>query len=356
MKSAFIDFHSLVTVWAPQLNEGVRALLQRQFPHFFQEHTLSAPSKPDIILKPMGNPPPVTDANLRMSALFGFSVFFYRETTVVGYMHRGLPDILITLSDPLTIIYRPRAGIGGRLYGLLLFGIQLCLRKKDALLAHGAVVEKDGRSLVLSGHRGSGKTQLLLSLLNRGWNYLSDDKFILHKGTAYLFESHIYINDHLYACLPWLQSMVSRSPLQRGATVLRQKLRPMAYRILKSRSPWGIERILDPAVQYDIQTLFPSCSTRVKAMPGIGFLLFQGRDFSMNEVSRQPVVEGFSNIVNLLFADMGSLERLLALYSGSECESLKRQVSLALPDIPYYKILLPEKPNLEEVCQEMLSC
>ena len=91
-------------------------------------------------------------------------------------------------------------------------------------------------------------------------------------------------------------------------------------------------------------------------MPGIGFLLFQGCDFSMNEISRQPVVEGFSNIVNLLFADMGSLERLLALYSGSECESLQRLVSLNLPDIPYYKILLPEKPNLEEVCEEMLSC
>jgi len=198
MKSALIDFHSLATIWAPQLTDGVRAFLWRQFPLFFRQEIPDPPPHPDIILQPMGDLPLITDTNTRISALYGFSIFDYRGEFAVGLLHKRLPDILITLSDPLKIIYRPRPGNQGRLYGVLLFGIQLCLKRKNALLSHGAVVEKNGQTLLIAGHRGSGKTQLLLTLLRRGWNYLSDDKFILHRGTAYLFESRIYINDHLF--------------------------------------------------------------------------------------------------------------------------------------------------------------
>lgn len=356
MKSALIDFHSLVTIWAPQLTDGVRAFIWRQFPLFFRQEVPEPPPHPDIILQPMGDLPPITDTNRRISALYGFSIFDYHGEFAVGLLHKRLPDILIMLSDPLKIIYRPRAGNQGRLYGVLLFGIQLCLKRKSALLAHGAVVEKNGQTLLIAGHRGSGKTQLLLTLLRRGWNYLSDDKFILHRGTAYLFESRIYINDHLFSCLPWLRTIVPATRLQQSATLLRRTLRPLAYGILQRRSPFRLERLLDPAVQYDVETLLSSCSLRVQAVPAHGFLLFHGRHFSIEEISRNSAITRLSSIEHLLFADTDTMEKMLSLYTGVDCEPLQNLVGLNLPDIPFYKVVIPEMPDLEGACQEILKC
>ena len=45
----------------------------------------------------------------------------------------------------------------------------------DAVVLHGACLERGGRCAVLVGRSGSGKTTLTLEMVRRGWTYLSDD-------------------------------------------------------------------------------------------------------------------------------------------------------------------------------------
>jgi hypothetical protein len=47
---------------------------------------------------------------------------------------------------------------------------------------HGAAVERDGTFLVLSGAPRSGKTTLVLELLDRGWTYVTDDLIPVRRG------------------------------------------------------------------------------------------------------------------------------------------------------------------------------
>ena len=160
MRSALINFHSLVTVWAPQLTDEFQTFLSERFPPFYRQQVSEPPVNPDIIIEPMKELPLVTDASSHIYAIFGFSVFDFRGEVAVGVMHRGQPDVLLVFSNPFKIFYRPRARNRGRLYGMLLLGLSLCLRSKNALLVHGAVVERDGQTLLFSGHRGSGKTPI----------------------------------------------------------------------------------------------------------------------------------------------------------------------------------------------------
>jgi len=356
MKPLLIDLHSLVRVWAPQSSESVHTFLARQFPLFVSDQRAEAAASPDILLRPMGDAPAVTERKLHSSALFGFSLFPDAKGTAVGWLRRGSPDLLLLPGDPMTILYRPRPGIEGRLYGLLLLAIQLCLRAKQALLLHAAVLEKGGQSILLSGHRGSGKSQLLLTFLRQGWNYLSDDKCILHSGSACLFESHIYLNDHLRAGLPWLQTLHPSSPLQRGARMLRQRLRPLAYRLLPRRAPQRLERLLDPAQATDLRSLFPVCEMRTRVPLNYVFLLFQGKKFSVDGISREAAVDGLEDILALLFSDFDSMVSMLNLYAGRRWESPGSLIERNLPQIPCYRVQLPEEYDPDEVCQEISRC
>jgi len=356
MKPVHINFHSLVSVWAPRLTDVFRADLELQFRHFIQETGPEPPPHPDIVMTPMSDLPPATEDSSRLFALYGVSVLDYHGEVAVGLLHRGLPDVLVVSSDPLKIVYRPRAGNQSRLYWALLFGIQLSLRRKGALLVHGAVVEREGQTLWLAGHRGSRKTQMLLTLVRQGWNYLSDDKFILHNGMLYLFESRIRINDHLFSCLPWIRRMVPRTLLQQSATPLRNLVRPLAYRWLPKRPTLGLEKTLNPTVHQEIEVLMPSCRIRTQAEPTRSFLLFHGNTLSVREIPRQLAVTTLSSINRMLFSSMASMESMLVLYAGVDNEPLQNLFDRNLPDMPFHKVVVPEKSIPESVCQEILKC
>lgn len=69
---------------------------------------------------------------------------------------------------------------------VLEWGINLvvALRYHCFLMLHAAVVEKQGRALVLPAAPGSGKTTLCAALVHRGWRLLSDEFGLVRPGTT----------------------------------------------------------------------------------------------------------------------------------------------------------------------------
>lgn len=54
---------------------------------------------------------------------------------------------------------------------------------------HASTVALEGRAVLISGPSGSGKSDLALRLLDRGFKLVSDDRTILHKDGARLIAS-----------------------------------------------------------------------------------------------------------------------------------------------------------------------
>jgi HprK-related kinase A len=64
--------------------------------------------------------------------------------------------------------------------------LQMALGERRFLLLHAASVEKDGRSLILTGESGAGKSTLSAMLGERGWRFMGDEFALLEPGTGLL--------------------------------------------------------------------------------------------------------------------------------------------------------------------------
>ena len=71
---------------------------------------------------------------------------------------------------------------------MLEWGLNWCIYNHayQYFVIHSAVVERDGRALILPGRPGSGKSTLCAALVNRGWRLLSDELGLLNPDDGLL--------------------------------------------------------------------------------------------------------------------------------------------------------------------------
>ncbi|MBU3952505.1 MAG: hypothetical protein KJ658_10205, partial [Proteobacteria bacterium] len=226
-------FYDLISVSAPGLPEHFRKKIKANLGQFVVETDGSAPLQPDIKILPMADSPPIDPFARHLNHIFGFTMMDYTQGKAACFLHKGKPDICIFLSACATIEIHYRSFLGREnvFYGILLFCFQLALKMKMGLLCHGSVVVKENKAIILSGHQGIGKTPILLSFLQQGWNYLSDDKFFLANQKLFLMEMHIVINQYHFDILPWLSRYLSTQIKTRLPQNLRLFLDKAAGRI-----------------------------------------------------------------------------------------------------------------------------
>lgn len=354
MTSAFIDLHSLITLRAPDVIEECNAFLKRRFPLFVGEDPDEA-GKSDIVLLPLADYSSVSLTERYSQALHGFGIFDVGGKAAVGFTYKGTVDVLVVPTDPVKVLYRPRKDISRQLDGPLLFAMQLCLRRKDALMAHGSVVIKDERALLIAGHQGTRKTQLTLTFLNHGWDYLSDDKFLLHRGEAYLLESYLYLKDH-HLEIPSLTGPLADQRPRRATGQTRAWLRSLAFQYLPGRIPWSLLRRLDPARQCDVAELAPGAAVHMTGRLSHGFMLLNGRDLEVEPIAHKELVAHLAAINRLLFRDALSMEAMLGLYTPIATDSVDEVLPRNLVDMPAHRVSIADNTPLNSVYERLLMC
>lgn len=74
-------------------------------------------------------------------------------------------------------------------FAMLEWGINWCVaaHAHQYLIIHAAVIERNGRALILPAPPGSGKSTLCAALINRGWRLLSDELALYDMGTGLVY-------------------------------------------------------------------------------------------------------------------------------------------------------------------------
>ena len=124
------------------------------------------------------------------------------EMLYASYPKPKLTDYTVTLDAvrPWRRFIRPSAAINGDFmlpdaaplpldHGLLGIemgvNLQMALGWRRQLILHASSVEKDGKSLIMSGESGSGKSTLSAILGHRGWRFMGDEFALINHDNGF---------------------------------------------------------------------------------------------------------------------------------------------------------------------------
>lgn len=348
-----LNLHGLVKVWAPEVTDEVYYGMRKFLGHFFVEEKTQLESL-DILLLPLASAKLKESLNNLSPSPYGMSFVEHHGDKGIVFNYKGVPDQVLILEDKITIYYTPRKKNLHRIYGLLLFSINLVLHQKDGLLYHGAGAVNGDTALLLTGLRGSKKTQLLMTLLQHEWHYISDDKLLLYNGTMYMFQDVIPIADHHLSSLPWLYDNLPKK-VQRRKSVWRRTMRmqiaAFSRRWLSKHVLPLMEKVYDPQLLLNTLDMFPNCQLVSSASPSAVVLLSLGDKISCEQLEPdQATLEEIAAIQSLVFYSMGPLEQLVFFCNRSFTipvgDIIRRNFSSGYP---FFRLTIPGSADMEDV-------
>jgi hypothetical protein len=340
MESAYFQFKNLVAVHFDGVEASCAAPFCKSWGLWRQESPTSAAVR--VRVAPMaglwkrGESPRQFDPN---------APFLVRERQSgdgwVVFFHRGEPDIFLRLGETIEVGYRPRPRQTGKLYKLLLFVLQLALARCDAMLIHGAVVVRQEQALLLTGPEDTKKTTLLLAFLRDGWDFLSDDLFLLHDGIAQLFATEIPLREHHFAALPWLQERLPEAANFRRRARRNRRLQAWGRRLPSYCFPLVSRFCPDPSLVVPVERLFPDAA-RIAEAPLSGMLLLAlGETLGAAPLAPAAAVARLDHMQRLLFPDFMVLEQLLVIYGHMDPVPYGRILEANLAALPSCNLALP---------------
>lgn len=262
-------------------------------------------------------------------------------------LHRGRPDCVLCLDAPYGLFFTPRKACVDAVLDMLFTGLDVVLHTgAGALLCKGAVVVRGGRAVVLAGLSGAGKTSILLHLMRDGWDYLSDNTFILRRGRALCFRRHLVM--HRYHMRRFGHLFDTPKPEPYRERLLRSVLQPLIpslpYLLQRSKK---LNRMADPYLRLQPQDLRRDIQVVEEAPVGMWVCLSGGSGFDLKAISRVRMADRVQAILDLNHDDYHFFRKQCVLHWRQPLCNEEALVEQNLGDGPYYSASIPQGPSFE---------
>lgn len=225
---------------------------------------------------------------------------------------------------------------------------------QNKLLLHAGAVTRDGKSIIITGEGGAGKTtttSLLLADEDLGCSLHADDYVFLDEAghsLAYLTRSHLY--DDLMRWVPKLSKRLTRSE------VLRLRFFSLIRKLSNDTVKWPTR------ISYD--RLWPKKDIQKKAKISSIISLSPGnRDSPKIEQVKQTKIFA-EELIEMNFSEAGYFIDLASKLISKEKFNVwlnnwrEKEHDLLLErlsDIPHYRLLLPLHPSFSTETRENIS-
>ena len=260
------------------------------------------------------------------------------------YLARWAYHLAIHLTTIKIDVFANRLAVPMVHHMLLHPSLRYLAAQNDLLMLHAGAIASRGRSLILTGHGGAGKTTTTSLLLAQGGaDYLphADDYVFLQNGPkslAYMTRSHLYLN-----LLEWV-------PELRQSLTVPERRRLFFFGKLRA---WSNENIKWP-VRLPVERLWPGRPIAQEATPVGLVLLDRTATTEPRLVSLTPEDFPIDDLVRMNFREARHFLHLLAksqavidfqdwqtAWRERERNLLKNRVA----EIPIYSLELPRSQN-----------
>ncbi len=351
----YINIQSIIRISCHNISDDVYAFLKQQLGHFFTD-IKDDTEKSDIAIYCLNKPPILQKTMSRWDTLFSFYISEYKDHKALILNHKDKPDIIITFSKVINIYYIKRSKIERKLYAHLLFCINIVLKGKKGLLFHGAAATLNNNVVVLTGHRGTKKTLLLLEMLKEGWGFISDDKAILHNNKFHLFQPFIPIREHHMEALPWISEIVSLRKDFIKKSDWKKKLLKISRKYLNKHLLPALDRFFNSLISIDPTIISNKRVVRNSSTPLTFFILSSGVTYKMKALTVVEALDKISAIQKLAFNEFDRIEYILRLYNMIPTFDEKEIVETNILNKNYFSITAPEDFPVNLLYTKVLTC
>ena len=356
----YLDIHSLIMVSSQPMPDEVIRYTREKLNLFLTAAPITE-QESDIVISRLESCHIFEWSNYHVNLKYGFLITEYNGETAIIFSYRAKTDIVVILSEPISVLCSDREKISDRLFDALMFCFNIVLCRKNGMFFHGAAFERGGKSVLLTGPFGTKKSMLLLAMLKDSWHFISDDKFILYDGSAYMLYPEIMIRAYYLKYLPWLESVIPDVKNFKKAEALREKIMSLASGYLPASLLPLFRMIYDPYTPVNINSnaLFPDCKTMKSGKVSAVVLLSEGHNLESKKMSKADIIDYLTAVQRLISyeeSNISSLKERLFLRDNSFRCSIYDIINSNFNDQDFFKLTLPVDCDMYLAFRELNRC
>lgn len=276
--------------------------------------------------------------------------------TSVYFFNRKKLDYIIVFDLQVQFYYIPTKTIHKRIDSIINFCIAVPLAKKNSFISYGSVLVKQDRCLLLLGAPMTGKTMTSLSLLSNGWDFISDNKYLLSDGQAFLWENTIALRPKFHLKqFPALQNNEPLSPNVGRKFKFKSWLIEHAYRYL----PRQLLPLLDEYAAFrqyhkvQIDRIFPQVRLIERAKITDVLLLSHGEKLKVQPCRLDQCIDEVTVIQKMLIRDLSEFTDLLFLSNKQLSIDARKILANNLSGARFHRMTTTLTANRKQVNSEL---